>query len=147
MFFGSRTISQWDHGKLVDSARRARDSWVTYAPCVDRLRADLRRADVVASGEVPGDLITMNSRVVIRHAHSGKTGLVTLVYPEYEDADAGKVSVLSPMGQALLGARVGDEVVWLSHQGPEVATVESIPFQPESAARGESPLRFEAIGS
>jgi regulator of nucleoside diphosphate kinase len=135
MFFTKRIVSEWDHGRLVEAAGRARNSWITYAPYLDGLRAELGRANVVPPARVPEDVVTMNSRFLLRHEHSGQAQHITLVYPEYEDTPAGKVSVLSPMGQAILGARVGDEVCWLAPSGPEVATVVSLLYQPEADAR------------
>ena len=59
----------------------------------------------------------------------------TLVYPEDESLRDGTVSILSPMGMALLGARVGEEVHWDSADGPQVARIVELLFQPEAAAR------------
>ena len=135
MLFNNRIVSGSDHERLVAAADRARNSWITYAPYLDLFRAELRRADVVPPGEVPGDVVTMNSRFALWHRHSDETVCCTLVYPGEEDARAGKVSVLSPMGHALLGARVGEEVCWLGPEGPEVATVRRLLYQPEAAGR------------
>jgi regulator of nucleoside diphosphate kinase len=57
----------------------------------------------------------------------------TLVFPGEETPGQGKLSVLSPMGMALLGARVGEEVAWMSAAGPEVAVVKNVLYQPEAA--------------
>ena len=135
MPFSNRIVSKSDHERLVAAAGRARASWVTYAPYLDLFRTELRRADVVPPGEVPDDVVTMNSRFALSHRHSGETVNCTLVYPGGEDARAGKISVLSPMGHALLGARVGEEVCWLTPDGPEVATVRRLHYQPEAASR------------
>ena len=59
----------------------------------------------------------------------------SLVYPDQAAPAAGKVSVLSPMGMALFGARVGDQVCWVSAAGPEVGRVRQIFYQPEAAGR------------
>ena len=59
----------------------------------------------------------------------------TLVYPEEDAPHAGRISVLSPMGMVLLGARVGDEVCWNSSVGPRAARVARLLYQPEAARR------------
>jgi regulator of nucleoside diphosphate kinase len=122
-----------DKRRLLESVERALGSWVTYAPHLDFFRRRLRRSRPVPAREVPDDVITMNSRFAVRDEHTGETASYTLVYPDDEAAHAGKLSVLSPMGMALYGARVGDEVCWMSAAGPEVATVQSLIYQPEAA--------------
>jgi len=112
---------------------RARDSWLTYAPCLERFRSDLRRSRGVPPAEVPADMITMNSRFVLSHPRGGGWIGYELVYPEEESPQLGKLSVLTPTGMALLGARVGDEVCWVAADGPETARVERLLYQPEAA--------------
>ena len=79
----------------------------------------------------------MNSRFALRDHDTGETISYTLVYPEEEAVHEGKLSVLSPMGMALYGARVGEEVCWTSAAGPQVATVTKLLYQPESAGHHE----------
>ena len=129
----TRIVSANDIQSLIPAIERARSSWLTYAPCLDSFRAGLRRSRVVPSSNVPSDVITMNSRFALLDPRADGAICYTLVYPEEEAPQQGKVSVLSPMGMALLGARVGDEVCWISANGPEVATVERLVYQPESA--------------
>jgi regulator of nucleoside diphosphate kinase len=133
MVLAKRILSANDHERLVPAVARARGSWLTYAPYLDLFGAELRRSRTVLPAEVPPDVVTMNSRFAL-HVR-GEEGPVcyTLVYPGEEAPSQGKVSVLSPMGTALLGARVGQEVCWLSPEGPEVATVRRLVYQPESA--------------
>src|SRR5687767_7997128 len=132
MLLANRILSSIDRERLIPVVERARGSWLTYAAYLDRFHADLRRSQAVPSSDVPGDVITMNSRFAL--SRPGGDGLVsyTLVYPEEESAQFGKLSVLTPMGTALLGARVGEEVCWVSSDGPEVATVERLIYQPEA---------------
>jgi len=80
-------------------------------------------------------MITMDSRFAVTDARNGNTFDYTLVFPEQQSERQGKLSVLSPMGMVLLGARVGDEVVWTSAAGPEIATIKKLFYQPESASR------------
>jgi regulator of nucleoside diphosphate kinase len=94
----------------------------------------------------------MNSRFVLKYVSTGEWGRYALVYPEEEATYQGRISVLSPMGMALLGAHVGEEVCWTSSAGPEVAKVQRLLYQPEAAMRSDrdgpaAPLnRAVAIG-
>ena len=128
-----RTTSTIDKDKVAAAAARERRSCVSYAPQLDSFQADLRRARVVPPGEVPPDMITMNSRFAVVDPQGDTAICYTLVYPEEEAPREGKLSVLSPMGMALLGARVGDEVCWMSNDGPRLGRVRHLPYQPEAA--------------
>lgn len=133
MLLCNRIVPIHDKRKLTAAIERARSSWLTYAPYLDCFRAELRRSEGVPPDQVPGDMITMNSRFAMSEPTEGGEISYTLVYPDQEARHAGRVSALSPMGVALFGARVGDEVCWPSANGPEVATIRRVIYQPESA--------------
>jgi len=97
------------------------------------LRAELARADVVAPAEMPADVVTMNSRVRMVDVDSGAASEVTLVYPRDADADAGRVSVLAPVGSAILGLRVGQVMDWPMPGGRRRLRIDAIRYQPEAA--------------
>jgi len=79
-----------------------------YAP----LQRELDRAIVVPSRAVPPDVATMNSQIRYCDETAGEQRTVWLVYPEEADASAGKMSVLSPTGTALLGLAEGQAIEW-----------------------------------
>jgi regulator of nucleoside diphosphate kinase len=133
MVLARRIVSAHDNRRLAAAVERARHSWLTYAPYLDLFRAELRRAPAVAPADVPRDVITMNSRFAVSNPRTVEAICYTLVYPGAAALDRGRLSVLSPMGMALLGARVGDEVCWTSADGPEVARVARLIYQPEAA--------------
>lgn len=82
-------------------------------PGVVALQAELDRAEtLVGHDEVPADVVTMNSRVHCREQSSGKDYHLTLVYPKDANADEGKISILAPVGSALLGLQVGQHIDW-----------------------------------
>ncbi|WP_426132979.1 nucleoside diphosphate kinase regulator [Pseudomonas sp. PWP3-1b2] len=82
-------------------------------PGVEALQAELDRAeDVVGHDEVSAGVVTMNSRVHCREQGSGKDYHLTLVYPKEANADEGKISILAPVGSALLGLQVGQHIDW-----------------------------------
>jgi len=100
---------------------------------LSELRAELERATVVEPGEVPADVITMNSRFQVRDMTSGEVHEYALVYPHQADITQGLISILAPIGTALLGYRAGDTIEWKVPSGTRVLKVESVLFQPESA--------------
>lgn len=81
------------------------------AAAADQLAAELDRAVVVPAGAVPPDLVTMHSRVVFED-ETGKRREVELVFPWEADPSRGRVSVLAPVGSALLGLSAGQTIDW-----------------------------------
>jgi regulator of nucleoside diphosphate kinase len=98
------------------------------------LQAELDRADVVAPEEMPSDVVSMNSTVQFAIVETGKEFCLTLVYPRDMDGSADKLSVFAPVGSALLGLSVGEDLAWPGPGGkPMTVRVKSILYQPESA--------------
>lgn len=79
---------------------------------LDSLRDELARAEVVEPGDMPGDVITMNSTARFVDEHDGAEHEITLVWPHEMDGRRDKVSILAPVGSALLGLHVGDRIEW-----------------------------------
>lgn len=92
---------------LIDQYADGRDG-----VAAGRLAAELDRAVVVDSDRLPLDVVTMLSRVVFENVRTGSRREVVLVRPPDADAGAGRLSVLAPIGAALLGLRVGDTIEW-----------------------------------
>ena len=97
------------------------------------LENELDRARVVAPEAVPADVITMNSRAELLDLDTGEHMEFTLVFPSEANIDEGKISVLAPLGTAMLGYRVGDEFDWTVPYGLRRLKVTSVHFQPEAA--------------
>lgn len=100
---------------------------------LEKLELELARAHVVPPTEVPADVITMNSRVLLRDLDYGDEMTYTLVYPADADLAQNKISVLAPVGTAILGYRSGDSVEWEVPNGRVRLRVEKILYQPEAA--------------
>jgi regulator of nucleoside diphosphate kinase len=101
---------------------------------LELLATALRSAVVVPPDRIPTDVVTMRSRLVLKDVESGTRREVALVYPEEERPHDGHVSVLSPMGVALLGLSEGALVAWPLPSGrTAVLRVESVRYQPEAA--------------
>lgn len=100
----------------------------------DALQAELDRADVLEPKDMPSNVVTMNSTVRFTMLEQSKTSTLTLVYPKDMDGSADKVSIFAPVGIALLGLSVGDELKMPSATGHQVTVrVDAIEFQPESS--------------
>lgn len=78
----------------------------------DLLEEELSRAAVVHDEELPGDVVSMNSTVKFQDLEGGKETVVTLVYPQDSDIENNKISILTPVGSALIGLRVGQVIDW-----------------------------------
>lgn len=98
------------------------------------LPAELDRADVVAPQAIPPTVVTMNSTVRFAIAETGKEFCLTLVYPRDMDGSADRISILAPVGAALLGLSVGDELTWPGPGGKTMTVrVQEVVYQPERA--------------
>lgn len=94
---------------------------------------ELSRAKVVESKQVPADVITMNSRLIYRDLAEESGSEITLVFPEQANLEQGRMSVFSPIGTALLGYAVGDEIEWSVPAGTSKLKIEALLYQPEAA--------------
>ncbi|UXY09673.1 nucleoside diphosphate kinase regulator [Kosakonia sp. ML.JS2a] len=103
-------------------------------PVADALNEELDRAQMCAPEAMPHDVVTMNSRVKFRELKSGEERVRTLVYPAQMTDSASQLSVLAPVGAALLGLRVGDSIHW-ALPGGATADLEVLEllYQPEAA--------------
>ena len=97
------------------------------------LKQELERAKVVDPTKVPADVVTMNSKVVVEDAESGEDMTYTLVYPQDANLDEDKISVLAPIGTAILGYKVGATVKWKVPAGERKFRIREILYQPEAA--------------
>jgi regulator of nucleoside diphosphate kinase len=116
---------------LIDSARmdsRVREDYLAA------LEGELGRGRVVPAGKVPADVITMNSVVRLRDLDSDETEEYELVYPADADMAYNRISVLAPIGTAILGYRLGDVIEWPVPAGLRRLHVEEVLYQPERAS-------------
>jgi regulator of nucleoside diphosphate kinase len=98
---------------------------------LDDLKAELCRAKIVSPDRVPRNVVTMNSSVILRDLSSRERETYTLVFPEDADIAQGRLSVLAPVGTAILGQRIGDELKWRVPAGWRQFKIERILYQPE----------------
>lgn len=115
---------------LIEDANRRSSRDGKY---LEGLEQELVKAEVVTPAGIPPDVITMNSRVCLQDMDSGENLVYTLVFPGDADFDSGKISVLAPIGTALIGYRAGDRITWRVPSGIKKLKVKNILYQPEAA--------------
>jgi regulator of nucleoside diphosphate kinase len=100
---------------------------------LELLEDELQRATIVESSRIPADVVTMNSVVSFEDVDTGERSEVTLVYPSVGSGKEGKVSILAPIGSALLGLSVGDSIEWPVPGGhSRHLKVTAVHYQPEA---------------
>ena len=126
-------ITETDYERLqglIESSRRFRQRDAEH---LDDLEHELERAIVVRSGEVPHDVVTMNSRVRVRDLNSGHELTYQIVFPKDADVANKRISVLAPIGTALLGYGAGTTVEWQVPSGLRRFRILDVEYQPEAA--------------
>ena len=126
-------ITQFDMARLRVQLFEARRLAGASASSLAKLEMELNRATVIAPTEVPPDVITMNSRVRLLDLDTGEEMIFTLVFPAQADIAESKISVLAPIGTAMLGYRVGDTFTWEVPDGERTLQVKELLYQPEAA--------------
>ncbi|KJS11933.1 MAG: GreA/GreB family elongation factor [Peptococcaceae bacterium BRH_c8a] len=116
--------------KLIDGAKEFEPGSKEY---LRNLEQELNLAQVVASEKIPHDVITMNSKVLLRDLETEEEMIYTLVYPADADLAEYKISVLAPVGTAILGYREGEVIEWKVPDGLVHLKVAKILYQPEAA--------------
>ena len=102
-------------------------------PTAEELEAELHRAQVVEQRAVPADVVTMNSELIYEDCATKARRQIKLVYPKDADAAQGRISVLAPIGSALLGLRIGQTIAWRVPNGTKHIRVVEICYQPEAS--------------
>ncbi len=97
------------------------------------LQEELERANIVSSKQVPPNIVTMNSKVLLRDMDTSEEMTYSLTFPKHADIAQGSISVLAPIGTAILGYREGDVIEWPVPSGRRRISIEKILYQPEAA--------------
>jgi len=126
----SIVMSRLDYDRIEALLEGANERGIDTAS----LEAEMERADVVEPAQMPGDVISMNSTARFVDESSGEERELTLVYPRDATGEPGRVSILAPVGSALLGLRVGQSIDWPMPGNRTLSLrVLSIKYQPEAA--------------
>lgn len=131
----NRTIilSDLDHQRLEALVESARYDASLHQEYLDALEGELKRAQIVPQSEVPDEVITMNSVVRLRDLDTDEVDQFQLVYPTDADMTQHRISVLAPVGTAILGYNLGDVIEWPVPAGLRRLRVEMVSYQPEMA--------------
>jgi len=133
-FPAERTLTELDHVRLLNLLRRDAARREGSASRWHAIEDVLDASALVPSQQVAPDLVTMHSEVLLQDTRTGLRSTLTLCYPEQADPASGRVSVLSPVGSALLGLRVGSVARWVGPSGHETAAeILTLLFQPEAS--------------
>jgi regulator of nucleoside diphosphate kinase len=89
----------------------------------EELEAELQKAKLVSSEDIPGDVVRLNSQVTIKEGKGNKIIQLTVVMPEKADIKQKKISIMSPIGTALIGYRKGQQVSWKVPAGTRTFTI------------------------
>ena len=108
------TLTARDHERL---SRLAQAAERTMPDAASELMDELDRARVLPEGKHPVDAVCMGCEVVYRDDTTARVQTVTLVYPQEADISKGRISVLTPIGTALIGLPVGKSIDWTTRTG------------------------------
>lgn len=131
-------ITEHDRDRLQKLIEVMSDRDRQSKPYIDKLEEELDRAHVVEPNRIPSDVITMNSKVRLQDMDSGEEVVYALVFPGKANADENAISVLAPIGTALLGYREGDVIEWQVPAGTKRLKVLEVVYQPERAGDFQS---------
>jgi regulator of nucleoside diphosphate kinase len=124
-------ITKPDYERLTKLIEIVRDG-ESNSEYLDRLEEELDRAEMVQQENIPADVITMRSTVRLKDLDTSDEMIYRLVFPTEANYDEGKISVLAPVGTAMLGYRRGDVIEWQVPSGVRRLSVEEVLYQPES---------------
>lgn len=126
-------VTQEDSQKLRTLLAGVRERSVRDREHLQQLADELDRARVVPASEIPPDVVTMNSELALRDLVTGEEMVFRVVFPSEANMDQQKVSVLAPLGTAVLGYRAGDSIEWTVPGRTRRIRIERVLYQPEAA--------------
>ncbi len=100
---------------------------------VEQLLARLQQADLVDQQEVSQNIITMNSKILLKNLSNGREAKITLTYPKDANHLNSRISVFSDIGVSLIGSKKGEIVTWKTPVGQGQFCVEDVLYQPEAS--------------
>ncbi|MDO9116514.1 MAG: nucleoside diphosphate kinase regulator [Nitrospira sp.] len=102
---------------------------------LESLQNELDRAHIVEPAAIPHDVVTMNSRIRLKDMDTEEEHAYTLVFPADADIEANNISILAPVGTAILGYKAGDLIEWPVPAGVKTLRIKEVLYQPEAAGR------------
>lgn len=126
-------VTEPDYRRLIGLIEITRDRNGVDIEYLNTLQAELDRAEIVDPKRIPANVITMRSKVRLKDLVSGDANVYSLVFPTEANLSEGKISVLAPIGTAILGYKLGDSIEWPVPSGVRKLKVDEILYQPEAA--------------
>ena len=126
-------LTEFDLKRLKKLLWDAQSTDYRKSEYLENLQTEIARAVVVSPHDIPNDVITMNSVVTLKDVDTGEEETYKLVFPEDSNLEQGRLSVLAPIGTAMLGYRTGDTFEWEVPAGKRRLQVKEILYQPESS--------------
>jgi regulator of nucleoside diphosphate kinase len=130
-------ITKSDYERLSALIEKTRDGDRMDRENLKKLEAELERAEIVDAKEISRKVITMRTTVRLKDLVSGEANTYSLVFPSEADFSQGKISVLAPIGTAILGYKSGDTIEWPVPSGVRKLKIDKILYQPEAAGNYE----------
>jgi len=136
IYFMKRTIyiTNSDIKRLQELIKTAREFHTEDEIYLKELEKELNRSKVVDPKKIPKDIITINSKVSIEDLDTNKKEIYWLVLPVDADPDRNKISILTPIGTALLGYKTGDIIEWNVPGGIRKLKIKKLLYQPEASS-------------
>jgi regulator of nucleoside diphosphate kinase len=125
-------VTEDDARKLRTLLVGVRERSVRDREHLRQLDDELDRARLVPASEIPADVVTMNSELALRDLDTGEEMVFRVVFPSEANADQQRISVLAPLGTAVLGYRAGDAIEWVVPGRTRRLRIESVLYQPEA---------------
>ena len=126
-------ITEFDYNRLSGLIDRARERNGDDREYLNKLETELDRAEIVDPKDIRADVVTMRSKVRLKDLVSGESNTYSLVFPTEANFAEGKISVLAPIGTAILGYKRGDTIEWPVPSGLRKLKIEEILYQPEAS--------------
>lgn len=126
-------ITNFDRERLYSIINNNRLASPKIKAQIERLEEELEKAVIVEPENIPADVVTMNTKLRLRDEQSGEERILSLVFPSDANLEKNRISVLAPVGTALLGYRVGDIIEWEVPSGTKTFCIVETIYQPEAA--------------
>ena len=130
-------ITERDYQRLNGLVEITRERNGVDREYLTKLESELDRAEIVDPKHIPADVITMRSKVCLKDLVSGEANTYSLVFPTEANFSEGKISILAPIGTAILGYKRGDTIEWPVPSGLRRLKVDEILYQPEETGNYE----------
>ncbi len=131
---GEIILTSVDQTRLLNlAAERAANASGPDVQQMRRLQEEIKRATIVEPNDIPSDVVTLHSSVELTDLDNGSQRTMMVVMPDKANLEEQRVSVLAPVGMALLGYASGDEVQWETPGGLRRFRIGKVLYQPEAA--------------